>query len=106
MVSHIKTNLFISFDEDMTHIHTHVWRMVWRGRRPARVSKSRRRSKANSIRVPEVEAQNNSSSSPSRSPGAAHTKNDVQVAYGVRFGRYLYGWKDNFMELPMEPVPP
>ena len=70
------------------------------------MSKSRRRPEANSVRVPEVEAQNNSSSSPSRSLGAARTKKDAQVAYGVRFGRSLYGWKDNFMELPMEPVPP
>ena len=30
--------------------------MVWRGRRPARVSKSIRRFEANSVRVPEVEA--------------------------------------------------
>ena len=70
------------------------------------MSKSRRRPEANSVRVSEVEAQNNSSSSPSRSPGVARTKNDAQVAYGVRFGRCLYGWKDNFMELPMAPVPP
>ena len=47
---------------------------------------------------------NNSSSSPPRSPGAAHTKNDAQVAYGVRFGRSLYGWKHNFKELTMAPV--
>ena len=70
------------------------------------MSKSRRRPEANSVRVPEMEAQSNPSSSPSRSPGAARTKNDVQVAYGVRFERSLYGWKDNFMELPMELVPP
>jgi hypothetical protein len=38
-----------------------------------------------------VEAQSNSSSSPARSSRAAHTKNDTPVAYGVRFGRYLYG---------------
>ena len=44
---------------------------------------------------------NYSSSSPPRSPGAARTKNDAHVAYGVRFGCYLYGWKDNFKELPM-----
>jgi hypothetical protein len=29
---------------------------------------------------------------------------DAQVAYGVGFGRSLYGWKDNFEELPMAPV--
>ena len=69
------------------------------------MSKSRRRPKANSVRVLEVEAQNNSSLSQSWSPRAARTKNDAQVAYYVRFGRSLYGWKDNFMELPMELVP-
>ena len=61
------------------------------------MSKSRMRPEANSVRVPEVEAQSNSSSSPSRSQRVARTKNDAQVAYGVCFGRSLYGWKDNFM---------
>jgi hypothetical protein len=28
----------------------------------------------------------------------------AQVAYGVGFGRSLYGWKDNFEELPMAPI--
>jgi hypothetical protein len=28
----------------------------------------------------------------------------AQVAYGVRFGRSLYGWKDNFEELPMASI--
>ena len=45
-----------------------------------------------------------SSSSSSRSAGAARTKNDAQAAYGAHFGRSLYGWKENFKELPMEPV--
>ena len=48
-----------------------------------------------------MEAQNNSSSSPPRSSGAARTKNDAQVTYGVRFRRSLHGWKGNFKELPM-----
>jgi hypothetical protein len=61
--------------------------------------------KANSVRVAKVEAQNNSSSSPPRSPRAARTKNDAQVAYRVCFGCCLYGWKNNFIELPMAPVP-
>jgi hypothetical protein len=39
-----------------------------------------------------------------RTPGTARTKTDVHVAYRVRFGCYLYGWKDNFKKLPMEPV--
>ena len=62
---------------------------------------SRRRPKDYPVRVPKVEAQNISSSSPPRSPGAARTKNDAQVAYGVHFGRSFYGWKDIFKELPM-----
>ena len=45
-----------------------------------------------------------SSSSSSWSPRAASTKINVQVAYGVHFGRSLYGWKDNIKELPMAPV--
>jgi hypothetical protein len=69
------------------------------------VSKSRRRLNANSVRVAKVEAQRNTSSSPPRSPEAARTKNNAQVAYGVRFARSLYGWKENFVELPMERVP-
>jgi hypothetical protein len=36
--------------------------------------------------------------------GTAHTKTDAHVAYGVRFGCSLYGWKDNLNKLPMEPV--
>jgi hypothetical protein len=51
-----------------------------------------------------VEAKSNSSSSPVRSPGAARNKTDAQVAYGVGFGRSIYGWKQNFMKLPMPPV--
>ena len=66
-----------------------------------KVFKSRRRPKAYPVRVPKVKAQNNSSSSPPRSPGAAHTKNDAQVALGVIFGCSLCGWKGNFKELPM-----
>ena len=42
-----------------------------------------------------------SSSSLPRCPGPACTKNDAKAAYRVRFGRSLYGWKDNFKELPM-----
>ena len=53
---------------------------------------------------PRWRPKNNSSSSPPRSSGAIRTKNDAQVAYGVRFERSLYGWKDNFKELPMAPV--
>ena len=45
-----------------------------------------------------------SSSSSSRSPRAVCTKVNAQVVYGARFGRSLYGWKDNFKKLPMEAV--
>jgi hypothetical protein len=48
-----------------------------------------------------MEAQTDSSSFQFRIPGTAHNKMDAQVAYGVGFGRSLYGWKDNFEELPM-----
>jgi hypothetical protein len=40
-------------------------------------------------------------SSTSRSPGAAFTKMDAQVAYGLSFWCSLYGWKDNFITFPM-----
>jgi hypothetical protein len=51
-----------------------------------------------------MEAQTDSSSFQFRIPGIARNKMGAQVAYGVRFGRSLYGWKDNFEELPMAPV--
>jgi hypothetical protein len=44
------------------------------------------------------------SSSPVRSPRPMRTKNDAQVIYEVGFGRSLYGWKQNFITLPMELV--
>jgi hypothetical protein len=78
--------------------------MEWSRKRPTRVSKSTRRSKIDLVRVPEVEAKSNSSSSPVRSPGAVRNKTDAQVAYGVGFVRSIYGWKQNFIELPMAPV--
>jgi hypothetical protein len=51
-----------------------------------------------------MEAQTGSTSFQFRTPGTARTKTDIHVAYGVGFGCYLYGWKDNFKKLPMEPV--
>jgi hypothetical protein len=51
-----------------------------------------------------MEAQTGSTSFQFRTPGTAYTKTDAHVAYEVRFGCYLYGWKDNFKKLPMEPV--
>jgi hypothetical protein len=75
--------------------------MEWSRRSPTRVSKSTRRSKVDPIRVLEVEAKSNSNSSPVQSPGAVPNKTDAQVAYGVGFGRSIYGWKHNFIKLPM-----
>ena len=51
-----------------------------------------------------MEAQTDSTSFQFRTPGVARTKTDAQVAYRVRFGRSLYGWKDNFKMLPIAPV--
>jgi hypothetical protein len=51
-----------------------------------------------------MEAQTDSSSFHFWIPGIAYNKMDAQVAYGVGFGHSLYGWKDNFEELPMAPV--
>ena len=42
---------------------------------------------------------------PTRSPGTVWSKTDTQAAYGLGFGRSTYGWKGNFIEFPMEPVP-
>jgi hypothetical protein len=78
--------------------------MNWRRWSPKRFSKSRRKPKVDPVRVPEVEAKSNLSSGPVRSPGAVRNKTGAQVAYGVGFGRSIYGWKHNFIELPMAPV--
>jgi hypothetical protein len=55
------------------------------------------------IRI-KMKAQTGSTSFQFRTPGTARTKTDAQVAYGVIFGCSLYGWKDNFKKLQMEPV--
>jgi len=78
--------------------------MVWRGRRPARVSKSRRRPEANSVWVPEVQAQSNSSSRPSRRPGPVCLKLVTQDASGLHFQWSTYGWKDNLIRKPIQVV--
>ena len=52
-------------------------------------------------RPSQLEAQTTSTSSPFRIPGTTRTKTDAQIAYGVGFGRTLYGWKDNSKMLPM-----
>jgi hypothetical protein len=51
-----------------------------------------------------MEAQTGSTSFLFQTPGTTRTKMDVHVAYGVRLGCSLYGWKDNFKKLPMELV--
>jgi hypothetical protein len=51
-----------------------------------------------------MEAQTGLTSFQFRTPGIARTKTDAHVAYGVRFGCSLYGWKDSFRKLPMELV--
>jgi hypothetical protein len=84
-----------------THAYDHYWCMEWSRRSPTRVSKSRRRSRVDPVRVPEVEAKSNSSSSLVWSPGAVRNKTDAQVTYRVGFGRSIYGWKQNFIDLPM-----
>jgi hypothetical protein len=66
--------------------YVHELCMEWR-RSTTRLSKSRGRSEANPVWVPKVEAQSNTSSSLVRSLGAAFTKNDAPVTYGVCFGR-------------------
>ena len=78
--------------------------MVRRGRRPARVFKSRRRPEANSARVPEVEAQSNSSSSLPRPLGPVCLKLVIQDASGLRFPRSTYGWKANLIMKPIQVV--
>jgi hypothetical protein len=51
-----------------------------------------------------MEAQTDSSSFQFQILGTARNKMVAQVTYEVEFGRSLYGWKDNFKELPMAPV--
>jgi hypothetical protein len=46
-----------------------------------------------------------SSLSPSRALGVVYRKTNTQVTYRLGFGRSLYSWKQNFIELPIS-VPP
>ena len=78
--------------------------MVWRGRRPARVSKSRRRPEANLVRLPEVEAQSNSSSSLPRPPGLVCLKLVTQDTSGLCFRQSTYGWKANLIRKSIQVV--
>ena len=87
-----------------THAYDYVWHMGWRGRRPARVSKARRRPEAISVRVPEVEAQSNSSSSLSRNLGPVCLKLVTQDTSGLRFRWSTYEWKTNLIRKPIQVV--
>ena len=51
-----------------------------------------------------MEAQTDSTSFQFWTPRTARTKTDAQIAYGHRFGRTWYWWKDNLKTLPMELV--
>jgi hypothetical protein len=44
------------------------------------------------------------SSSPTRSPGPPRIQINVQIAYGLRFGRSTYARKAKEINFPMEPV--
>ena len=68
------------------------------------MSKSRRRSKANSVRIPKVEAQSNLSSSLPRPSGPVYLKLVTQDASGLRFRRSTYGWKGNLIRKPIQVV--
>jgi hypothetical protein len=48
----------------------------------------------------------NSTSTPPRILELDFTKTDALATYGVRIGCSIYGWNQNFIELPMAPVPP
>ena len=65
---------------------------------------SRRRPEANSVRVPEVEAQSNSSSSLPRSLGPVCLKLVTKDASGLCFRRSTYGWKANLIRKPIQVV--
>jgi hypothetical protein len=60
--------------------------------------------RANKGRPSHMEAHYNSSSSPTRGPRAVFGKTDAQATNGVRFRRSTYGWKVNFIELPIQLV--
>jgi hypothetical protein len=52
------------------------------------------------------ESRSNSTSTPPQIPEPDFTKIDTLATYGVGFGCSIYGWNQNFIELPMAPVPP
>nr|BAD03372.1 hypothetical protein [Oryza sativa Japonica Group]BAD03527.1 hypothetical protein [Oryza sativa Japonica Group] len=52
-----------------------------------------------------VEAQTNSTSGAIWSPGSVCTKTGAQVAYVLRLGHSLYGWKVKKITFPMVLVP-
>ena len=86
------------------HIYDHAWRTIWRPRRSARVSKSTRRSEANSVRVPEMEAESNLSSSLPRPSGPVCLQLVTQDASRLCFRWSTYGWKANLIRKPIQVV--
>jgi hypothetical protein len=48
----------------------------------------------------------NLTSTPPRIPEPYFTKTDALATYRVRFGRSIYSWNQNFINLPMALVPP
>jgi hypothetical protein len=52
-----------------------------------------------------LETHNTPSSSLPRSLGAACTKTDVRVSYGVQIQRSIYVWKAKEISFPIPPVP-
>jgi hypothetical protein len=48
----------------------------------------------------------NSTSTPPRIPEPNFTKTNALATYGLGFGHSIYFWNQNFIELPMAPVPP
>jgi hypothetical protein len=52
------------------------------------------------------ESMPNSTSTPPRIPEPYFTKTDALSTYGVGFGHSIYSWNQNFIELPMAPIPP
>jgi hypothetical protein len=52
------------------------------------------------------ESMSNSTSTPPRIPEPDFTKIDALATYGVGFGCSIYGWNQNFIDLPMALVPP
>ena len=100
---HVTLEILFVACEDMTSVHTTMLGEWHRDQRD-QYGFSNRDGGPKLIRFESPRWRPKSCSSPSRSSVAARTKNDAQAAYRVQFGRCLYAWKDNFVELAMELV--